>query len=113
MPDQPRNPRVLTVSVIGEPNAGKSTLINRVVGSKVSAVSWKSHTTRETVLGIATIENTQLYFVDTPGLMDTSASSKVIRNLGLTAWSSTEQSDVILLIVDAVKSITGTPKIIL
>ena len=56
------------VSLIGKPNAGKSTLTNTIVGEKVSIVSWKPQTTRNKILGIANGENYQLVIVDTPGV---------------------------------------------
>ena len=57
----------LSISVVGLPNVGKSTLINRIVGEKVSVVTARSHTTRRAVRGIRNIGNTQLIFTDTPG----------------------------------------------
>ncbi|MDC0120685.1 50S ribosome-binding GTPase, partial [Amylibacter sp.] len=59
------------VALIGEPNAGKSTLMNRIVGAKVSIVTHKVQTTRARIRGIAMQENSQLVFVDTPGLFKT------------------------------------------
>lgn len=57
---QPESPRVVYVAVVGAPNVGKSTLVNRLVGEKVSIVSRKRNTTRESVLGIFTVGNTQV-----------------------------------------------------
>ena len=59
------------VALIGEPNAGKSTLMNRIVGAKVSIVTHKVQTTRARIRGIAMQDNSQLVFVDTPGLFKT------------------------------------------
>jgi GTP-binding protein Era len=62
--------RSLWVAIVGEPNVGKSVLLNRVVGEKVSAVSPKYNTTRQRVLGVRTHGDVQLVFSDTPGFVD-------------------------------------------
>jgi len=67
--DQPPDARFLQVAIIGLPNAGKSTLVNQLVGTKISAVSTKVHTTRRNVLGITVDGSTQLVFSDSPGLV--------------------------------------------
>ena len=66
-----KNTKCGFVALIGEPNAGKSTLMNRIVGAKVSIVTHKVQTTRARIRGIAMQENSQLVFVDTPGLFKT------------------------------------------
>jgi len=106
-PVQPVDPHSLTVSIIGAPNAGKSSLVNRFVGIKISAVTSKSHTTRTSVLGLATIDNTQLCFVDSPGIISAFRGGNSSRRLGRYAWDSAFESDLIVLIADAVKTITG------
>lgn len=63
------NTKSLFISVVGKPNVGKSSLVNMVVNSKISIVSPKPQTTRDKIMGIFTIENTQLVFIDTPGLL--------------------------------------------
>uniref|UniRef100_A0A6B2LBJ0 Era-type G domain-containing protein n=1 Tax=Arcella intermedia TaxID=1963864 RepID=A0A6B2LBJ0_9EUKA len=95
----------MNVAIIGEPNAGKSTLINRFVGSKVSAVSSKSHTTRKSTLGVTTIKNNQICFLDTPGITDD--SSRTTRELAQEAWDSLLDVDIVMLLVDSVKTIPG------
>eukprot|EP01125_Pyxidicula_operculata_P021737 TRINITY_DN859_c0_g1_i1.p1 TRINITY_DN859_c0_g1~~TRINITY_DN859_c0_g1_i1.p1 ORF type:complete len:283 (-),score=29.10 TRINITY_DN859_c0_g1_i1:59-907(-) len=77
-----------------------------MVGSKVSAVSTKSHTTRENTLGVLTINNTQLCFVDTPGIIDWNATNKSCRELGVSAWNSVFENDMIMVITDSVKTIS-------
>ena len=101
--DQPKNAKFLQISVIGMPNAGKSTLVNQLVGTKVSAVSKKVHTTRKNVLGIKVEGSTQLVFSDSPGLVTTAHCVK--HHLEHTFVSgpekSTKTSDVIMVVVDA------------
>jgi len=60
IPDQPENPHILRISLIGLPNAGKSSIVNQLVGDKVSIVSRKSQTTRSEVFGVFTMDNKQL-----------------------------------------------------
>jgi small GTP-binding protein len=101
--DQPKNPKILQVSVIGMPNAGKSTLVNHLVGTKVSAVSKKVHTTRKNVLGIKVEGSTQIVFADSPGLVTMAHCQK--HQLEHTFVSgpekATKSSDVIMVVVDA------------
>lgn len=92
------------VTVIGEPNAGKSTLINNLVGAKVSIVSSKVQTTRTRVLGIMAHENTQIVFVDTPGIFDPNQKNKMEKAIVGAAWDAvSEHSDILLLMVDVSK----------
>ncbi|MBI2838693.1 MAG: GTPase Era [Acidobacteria bacterium] len=87
------------VAVVGRPNAGKSTLINHLIGQKISIVSEKPQTTRHRILGIRTSEKGQLVFVDTPGIHR--PLFKLNRRMLRTAMTSLEDSDVALLLVDA------------
>src|SRR3990172_701943 len=87
------------VAVVGRPNAGKSTLINRLIGQKISIVSEKPQTTRYRILGIRTCEKGQLVFVDTPGIHR--PLFKLNRRMLRTAMTSLEDSDAALLLVDA------------
>ena len=86
------------VSIIGAPNAGKSTLVNRLVGAKVSIVSPKVQTTRTRVMGIVNRENTQIVFVDTPGIF--SPRKRFDRAMVSAAWQGTAQTEIILLLID-------------
>jgi len=108
-PVQPENPHYLEIAIVGAPNAGKSTLVNRFVGTKISAVSQKSHTTRSNTLGVVTMDSTQLSFVDTPGITHKFAYSatRSTRQLTLEAWKSVLGVDLVMVVVDAVKTITG------
>jgi GTP-binding protein Era len=86
-------------AIIGAPNAGKSTLINALVGSKVAIVSPKVQTTRMPVRGIALAGETQIIFVDTPGIFR--PRRRLDRAMVTSAWSGAEEADAVLLIVDA------------
>ncbi len=87
------------VAILGAPNAGKSTLVNRLIGQKVSIVSPKAQTTRLRTLGILSEENVQIGFIDTPGIF--SPKRRLDRAMVQAAWNSLEDADVIMLIVDA------------
>ena len=89
--------------IIGAPNVGKSTLVNYVVGTKVSIVSPKVQTTRSKVLGINISDNCQLILVDTPGIF--APKRRLDRAMVHSAWGGTEGSDLILLLVDSKRGI--------
>jgi GTP-binding protein Era len=89
------------VAVLGAPNAGKSTLVNRLVGSKVSIVSSKVQTTRTRVLGIVMQGDCQVVLVDTPGIFQ--PKRRLDRAMVAAAWTGAEDSDALLLLVDAKK----------
>ena len=99
------------VALIGAPNAGKSTLINRLVGSKVSIVSRKVQTTRTLVRGIAIEGNSQIIFVDTPGIF--APKRRLDRAMVTSAWGGAGDADVIALLVDVRKGITEEDEAIL
>jgi GTPase len=87
------------VALIGAPNVGKSTLLNRLVGVKVSIVSPKIQTTRRRVLGILLEGSAQLIFVDTPGIF--APRRRLDRAMVRSAWQGAEDADLVVLIVDA------------
>ncbi len=89
------------VALIGAPNAGKSTLINALVGSKVSIVSHKVQTTRMLVRGIAIEGSAQLIFVDTPGIF--APKRRLDRAMVTSAWSGAHDADLTVLLIDARK----------
>lgn len=91
------------VAVIGAPNAGKSTLVNRLVGAKVTIVSHKVQTTRVPVRGIAIHGQSQLVFVDTPGIFD--PKRRLDRAMVDAAWGGAGDADVVCLMVDAQKGL--------
>ncbi len=92
------------VALIGEPNAGKSTLLNRMVGAKVSIVTHKVQTTRARIRGVAIEGETQIVFVDTPGLF--APRRRLDRAMVAAAWSGAADADVVVLLVEANRGIT-------
>jgi len=91
------------VALIGAPNAGKSTLLNRLVGGKVSIVSHKVQTTRALVRGIMVHDQTQIIFVDTPGLFQ--PKRRLDRAMVNKAWDGAGDSDLVALLIDAQKGV--------
>lgn len=87
------------VALIGAPNVGKSTLINALVGAKVSIVTPKVQTTRTLIRGIAMAEGAQLIFVDTPGIF--SPRRRLDRAMIGSAWESTQDADLVAVVIDA------------
>ncbi|MBX3529886.1 MAG: GTPase Era [Rhizobiaceae bacterium] len=99
------------VALIGAPNAGKSTLLNRLVGAKVSIVTHKVQTTRAIVRGIATHANAQIVFVDTPGIFR--PKRRLDRAMVTTAWGGAQDADIVALLVDAERGLKGDAAAIL
>lgn len=99
------------VALIGAPNAGKSTLMNALVGAKVTIVSRKVQTTRALVRGIALEGDTQIIFVDTPGIF--APKRRLDRAMVTSAWGGAGDADVIALLVDVRKGITEEVEAIL
>ncbi len=87
------------VALIGAPNAGKSTITNNFVGSKVSIVSPKVQTTRTMVKGIGIYDNTQIIFLDTPGIFK--PKRRLDRAMVSSAWDGVSDADIVVLVVDA------------
>jgi len=99
------------VALIGEPNAGKSTLTNRMVGAKVSIVTHKVQTTRARIRGVAIEGESQLVFVDTPGLFR--PRRRLDRAMVAAAWGGAADADVVVLLVEAHRGVTeGVQKIL-
>ncbi len=97
------------VAILGAPNVGKSTLVNRLVGAKVSIVSPKVQTTRSRVRGIRVVGAAQLVLVDTPGIFD-GAKRRLERAMVHAAWSGAQDADAILLLVDALKGLDSNTR---
>ncbi|MEM9279735.1 MAG: GTPase Era [Pseudomonadota bacterium] len=92
------------VALIGAPNAGKSTLMNQLVGSKISIVTHKVQTTRAVMRGIAMHENCQVIFVDTPGIF--APRRRLDEAMVSTAWGSARDADISVFMVDAERGVT-------
>ena len=92
------------VALIGAPNVGKSTLINALVGAKVSIVTPKVQTTRTLVRGIAILDGAQLIFVDTPGIF--SPRRRLDRAMIGSAWDSAQDADLVALLIDSRRGLT-------
>lgn len=110
MSDQ-ANTRCGFVALIGVPNAGKSTLLNALVGAKVSIVSRKVQTTRTQVRGIALHDDAQIIFVDTPGIF--APKRRLDRAMVNSAWGGASDADVVCLLIDVRKGLDDETKAIL
>ena len=93
------------VALLGAPNAGKSTLMNAMVGAKVSIVTQKVQTTRTRILGVTVLDDTQLVFVDTPGIFK--PRRRLDRAMVAAAWGGAADADIVALLIDAGMRIEG------
>jgi GTP-binding protein Era len=91
------------VALMGAPNAGKSTLLNRLVGAKISIVTPKPQTTRSRVLGIAMNGNAQLLFIDTPGVF--APRKRFDRAMVAAAWNGARSADIVVVLVDSSRGV--------
>jgi GTP-binding protein Era len=103
MVEQSQATRAGFVALLGAPNVGKSTLLNRMVGAKVSIVTPKAQTTRRRVIGITVVDGCQVMFVDTPGIF--APSRRLDRAMVRAAWGAAGDADLVLLLLDARKGI--------
>jgi GTP-binding protein Era len=99
------------VALIGEPNAGKSTLLNRMVGGKVSIVTHKVQTTRSRIRGVALEGAAQIVFVDTPGVFR--PKRRLDRAMVAAAWAGADDADVLCLLIEAHRGLTDGAREIL
>ena len=99
-------------AIIGAPNAGKSTLINALVGEKISIVSSKVQTTRTRVTGIVMKDNAQVILLDTPGLFKP-GNDRMERAIVAAAWDGFQECDLVLFVVDAAKGLSRPVRVIL
>ncbi|MDA9619269.1 GTPase Era [Alphaproteobacteria bacterium] len=98
------------VALIGAPNAGKSTLLNALVGSKIAIVTHKVQTTRSRLVGVAVHDGSQMIFVDTPGIFE--AKKRLERAMVAAAWEGANDADIIIFMVDATRKIEDSTRII-
>jgi GTPase len=104
MTDATTDTRAGFVALIGEPNAGKSTLLNRMVGAKVSIVTHKVQTTRARIRGIAIEGASQIVFVDTPGIFR--PRRRLDRSMVKAAWGGASDADIVVLLIEANRGLT-------
>lgn len=96
-----QNKRCGYVALLGLPNAGKSTLMNACLGTKLAVVSAKPQTTRNRILGICPVDNTQVLFLDTPGIHKTTGLPKLNSKMTAAAWATLNDADFVCYLVDA------------
>ena len=97
------------VALIGEPNAGKSTLLNRMVGAKVSIVTHKVQTTRARIRGVYMAGTAQLVFVDTPGIFR--PRRRLDRAMVSAAWGGAADADIVVLLIEAHRGLTDGTRV--
>ena len=93
--------KILKIALVGRTNAGKSTLINRIVGEKISIQNKKINTTQVIIMGVKNIKKTQLIFYDTPGSNFLKSLNKQSRNLKTNLWNGIDESDIIFYLIDS------------
>ena len=102
---EPENTRCGFIALVGAPNAGKSTLLNALVGTKVSIVTHKAQTTRAQIRGVVTEGEAQIVFIDTPGIF--APKRRLDRAMVGAAWTGAGDADIVALIVDAERGVTA------
>lgn len=101
------------IAILGAPNVGKSTLLNRLVGTKVSIVTAKVQTTRRRILGITVKGAVQLVFIDTPGIFEPRPGRRLELAMVRAAWRGAEDADLRLLVVDATRGLDADTGLVL
>jgi GTP-binding protein Era len=111
MTPMPADSRCGYVAIVGAPNAGKSTLLNRLVGSKVAIVTPKAQTTRARIVAIAMAPPAQIVFVDTPGIFQ--PKRRLEQALVNAAWAGAHDADLVVLLVDALRGVDKDVQLII
>jgi GTPase len=111
MTESVENTRCGFIALVGAPNAGKSTLLNSLVGTKVSIVTHKAQTTRAQIRGVVTEGQAQIVFIDTPGVF--TPRRRLDRAMVEAAWSGAGDADLVALIVDAERGLTSDVELLL
>src|SRR5260370_30529531 len=111
VPDHKAPPRCGFIAILGAPNAGKSTLVNALVGSKVAIVTHKAQTTRSLTRGIAVEGDSQLIFMDTPGIF--APKRRLDRAMVAGAWGVAQDADLVALLIDAQRGLDEEARAIL
>ena len=93
--------KLLKIALVGKTNAGKSTLLNKIIGETVSITNKKINTTQELIAGIINISNIQIIFYDTPGLNFLKHKDQLHKKIRINFWQSIDESDIILYIIDS------------
>ncbi len=96
--------KIIKVALIGRTNAGKSTLINKIVGEKISIQNKKINTTQDTIIGVKNFNKTQLIFYDTPGSNFLKSLNKESKNLKMNLWNGIDESDIVIYLIDSKKT---------
>ncbi len=95
--------KTISICIVGKPNAGKSSLLNRIIGQKLSIVTPKVQTTRSIITGVVTIKDTQLILFDTPGIFE--PKKQLEKAMVRCAWSSLNGADIVALIIDSTRKL--------
>lgn len=111
-PDSNITQRSAFIAVLGAPNAGKSTLVNAMVGTKVTIVSPKVQTTRTRIRGVAMVGDVQLVFIDTPGIFRT-AKRRLERSMVAAAWGGAADADRVMLVIDVSRGVDDDTRTII
>ncbi len=93
--------KIIKIALVGRTNAGKSTLINKIVGEKISIQNKKINTTQTTIIGVKNIKKNQLIFYDTPGSNFLKSLNKESKNLKINLWSGIDDSNLIVYLIDS------------